>query len=386
MTQIRQISVVMAMLVTISGTPAIAAAPSHTAVRLGEQALAFSSGFIRTDVPVDGVVAKTAYNRQILGQSDTLYLRTKQSDQVEVDSLFTVYRRIRKVFHPAGSRYLGNLYAILGVVRVVKTDGEIATAKIERAYGTIYPGDSLMTFELPGMESTERDQALPDTPGMIVDIQHPYTLVAQMHIVYLDWGREQGARPGDRLQVLRRRSGFPVEPIGEVKVLNVEETTAAAVVIWSATPVAIGDLIVPKERSAPVASQLDNNMVTVGPSRKADTSVAAARAQLRQSLASEIAKGDVSVTEVGDKMTISLNDLVDQLEYEPGEAQIKPTGVRILQQISEYLKQQGDQQILVEGHTDNMAIGPTLTKRYPTNKELSEARAKLIVKYFVETG
>lgn len=382
----KQINVAIVLLITLSSVPAIADAPAHTVVRLGEQALAFSSGFIRTDVPVDGVVVKTVYNRQILGQADTLYLRSKQPDQLEVDTLFTVYRRIRKVFHPAGSRYLGNLYAVLGVVRVVKTDGDIATAKIERAYGSIYPGDSLMSFELPHTDfRSDVEPALPDGPGMIVDVQHPHTLVAQYHIIYLDWGHEDGLRPGDRLQVLRRRSGFPVEPIGEVKVLNVEATTATAVVLRSVTPVAIGDLIVPKDSSTQTAAESSDNAVATPP-QSSTASRTTARAQLRKSLAAEIAKGDVSVTEVGDKMTISLNDLVDQLEYEPGEAHIKPAGIKILHQISEYLKQLGDQQILVEGHTDNMAIGPTLSKRYRSNKELSEARAKLIVRYFQEAG
>ncbi len=105
-----------------------------------------------------------------------------------------------------------------------------------------------------------------------------------------------------------------------------------------------------------------------------------------KSLGAEIARGDVSVTQEGDKIRINLGDLVDQLEYESGHAPIKPSGLKILKQISDILKIMTDQQIQVEGHTDNMPIGPSLVSRFLTNQELSEARANLIVRYFMEEG
>jgi flagellar motor protein MotB len=144
-----------------------------------------------------------------------------------------------------------------------------------------------------------------------------------------------------------------------------------------------GDHVIPKELNRDAAMHSAHSVQV----RQAPVSASTkARDSLTKSLQAEIAKGDVSVEQVGDKVTISLNDLVNQLEYEPGEAQIKPTGITILKQISEYLKQDTDNEILVEGHTDNQPIGPTLVKHYPTNQELSEARASLIVRYFVDAG
>ena len=88
-------------LVLIGASPALSVTPAHKAVQYGEQALAFSSGFIREDIPSDGVVAKTAYNRQVVGHGDTVYLRMKFPEDITVGSLYTVYRRSRKVFHPS---------------------------------------------------------------------------------------------------------------------------------------------------------------------------------------------------------------------------------------------------------------------------------------------
>ena len=371
-------------LVLIGTSPAFPAAPAHKAVQYGEQALAFSSGFIRADVPPDGVVAKTAYNRQVVGHGDTVYLRMKHADDVAPGSLYTVYRRSRKVFHPANGHYLGNLFSIVGVVRVTKIDNEFATAKVDQGYMWIAPGDMVIPFTLPsGEDGTISEPSLTDSPGMVIEIQTPRTLVAQSNIVYLDLGRADGLRLGDRLEVLRSRRGFPTESIGEIKILALEDITATALILHTIMPVTIGDHVMPKELNREAAFRSAHPLQV----RQAPVSASTkARDSLTKSLQAEIAKGDVSVEQIGDKVTISLNDLVNQLEYEPGEAQIKPTGIKILKQISEYLKQDTDNEILVEGHTDNQPIGPTLVKHYPTNQELSEARASLIVRYFMDAG
>lgn len=369
-------------LVLIGASPALSVTPAHKAVQYGEQALAFSSGFIREDIPSDGVVAKTAYNRQVVGHGDTVYLRMKFPEDITVGSLYTVYRRSRKVFHPVNGHYLGNLFSIVGVVRVTKIDHDLATGKVDHGYMWIAPGDMVMPFSLPSVEDAAQ-ASMPDTTGMIIEIQTPRTLVAQSNIVYLDLGRVDGLRIGDLFDVLRSRRGFPTESIGEVKILAVEDMTATALIVRATMPVTIGDQVMPKELTKEAAVHVTRSVQARQAPISASTKT---RESLTKSLQTEIATGDVTVEQVGDKVTISLNDLVNQLEYEPGQAQIKPAGIKVLKQISEYLMHDTDNEILVEGHTDNQPIGPTLVKHYPTNQELSEDRAGLIVRYFVDAG
>ncbi|GIW55148.1 MAG: hypothetical protein KatS3mg082_1552 [Nitrospiraceae bacterium] len=83
---------------------------------------------------------------------------------------------------------------------------------------------------------------------------------------------------------------------------------------------------------------------------------------------------------------INLDELVDQLEYASGEVTVKPSGMKILEQIADYLKTVTDKHIRVEGHTDNVEIGPSLKAKYPTNWELSKARASFVVRYLIEKG
>jgi chemotaxis protein MotB len=50
------------------------------------------------------------------------------------------------------------------------------------------------------------------------------------------------------------------------------------------------------------------------------------------------------------------------------------------------MRQQKDQIVLVEGHTDNMPLGPSLKARFPSNWELSVARAAAVARFLQEEG
>lgn len=350
-----------------------------TNIRFGEGALAFSAGFIRQAVPAIGTVAKTQDSRQVVGKGDLVHLRMKGPEEVSAGDRYTLYRRIHKVFHPITRHYLGDLIYVIGVVRVTEVQGGFVSARVERSYASIAPGDGVMPFSLPSDGEPElSERVLPDTPGTIVDVQVPRTLIAQRHLVYLDWGREDGLRIGDRLEVFRARPGWPVQVIGEVKVLALEDQTATGIIVRSTAPFVVGDRFTAKKPAKGTAYQPVTD--------RTESPVSKAHRELTESLKSEIEKGDISIIKVGETVTINLGDLVDQLEYESGEAQIKSTGFRILKQISDILKTVKGKRIIVEGHTDNMPISPRLMRRFRTNQELSEARANLIVRYFMDEG
>ncbi len=104
---------------------------------------------------------------------------------------------------------------------------------------------------------------------------------------------------------------------------------------------------------------------------------------LTKSLQAEIAKGDITIKQVRDRLTINM---VDRVLFDSGQAKVKPAGLKVLKQVSEILKKVTDKQIRIEGHTDNVAIGAKLKDRIPTNWELSTARATSVVRYLIEEG
>jgi chemotaxis protein MotB len=72
----------------------------------------------------------------------------------------------------------------------------------------------------------------------------------------------------------------------------------------------------------------------------------------------------------------------DSFLFKSGQAQIDPTYDKDLLQISDILKKYPNQ-IQVEGHTDNNRINTGL---YPSNWELSSARASSVVRAFITNG
>lgn len=57
-----------------------------------------------------------------------------------------------------------------------------------------------------------------------------------------------------------------------------------------------------------------------------------------------------------------------------------------MDKVIEILKDIKDKRIQIEGHTDNVRIYSSLKTRFPTNGELSTARATQVARYLQEDG
>jgi chemotaxis protein MotB len=103
--------------------------------------------------------------------------------------------------------------------------------------------------------------------------------------------------------------------------------------------------------------------------------------KLQEQMHDEISKGDVRLTESGGKLRV---DLVDKLLFESGESTISKRGEGVLARVGAVLAQIDDKTIQVSGHTDNLPLGDKLTAQFPTNWELSAARAVTVVRFLVD--
>lgn len=105
--------------------------------------------------------------------------------------------------------------------------------------------------------------------------------------------------------------------------------------------------------------------------------------QLLKEMKAEIDEGQITIKELKGKLTM---DVVDKILFDSGEARIKEDGLKVLQRVVDILQSVKDKNILIEGHTDNVPIVGRLAQRYPTNWELSHARAINVTKYLQEKG
>ena len=93
---------------------------------------------------------------------------------------------------------------------------------------------------------------------------------------------------------------------------------------------------------------------------------------LVRALRPQIEKGTIMVDLNNERLLINL---ASGYLFGSGEDQLKSPGADALRQVGTILKDFPEYKVSVDGHTDNRPIKSELKKKFPTNKELSEARA-----------
>ncbi len=92
----------------------------------------------------------------------------------------------------------------------------------------------------------------------------------------------------------------------------------------------------------------------------------------------EIKRGEVTISELQGKLTVNM---VEKILFASGEAEVKPAGIEVLRRVGGIVKEVQDKEIRIEGHTDNVPISPRLQQKFPSNWELSTARAVNILHF-----
>lgn len=104
---------------------------------------------------------------------------------------------------------------------------------------------------------------------------------------------------------------------------------------------------------------------------------------LQKKLEKEIQDGQVQLKEMKDRLTMTM---VDKILFPSGSVDVSNEGKQVLDKVITILKDITDKRIQVEGHTDNVRIFSSVRTKYPTNWELSTARATQVVRYLQEEG
>jgi chemotaxis protein MotB len=100
--------------------------------------------------------------------------------------------------------------------------------------------------------------------------------------------------------------------------------------------------------------------------------------ELQEKMKAEIAKGEIRLSQAGGRLKV---DMVDKVLFDSGEAQISKRGEEVLARVGAVLARVHDRQIQVAGHTDDSPISVRLVDRFPSNWELSTARASNVVRF-----
>ncbi len=134
-----------------------------------------------------------------------------------------------------------------------------------------------------------------------------------------------------------------------------------------------------KEHVGYLTGRLEEEVAKV--SREKEEEMARVRAthdEMLKAMQKEVEQGQVKITQLADRLSLNI---VDKILFPSGEDHISEQGKEVLKRVGAVLKQAKDKTIRIEGHTDNIPIAKSLKTRFPSNWELSTARATNVVRF-----
>lgn len=132
---------------------------------------------------------------------------------------------------------------------------------------------------------------------------------------------------------------------------------------------------------ADLTAKLANSQSRVQELEKEKESVTQKHKGLEAEMRAELESKDVTISQLQGKLTVNI---LDRILFDSGEAVLKAPGEAVLQKIAGILAQHPALNIHVIGHTDNVPIRASARSRFPSNWELSTARALAAVRFLTE--
>jgi chemotaxis protein MotB len=105
--------------------------------------------------------------------------------------------------------------------------------------------------------------------------------------------------------------------------------------------------------------------------------------KLNAQLESEVKANQVEIQNLQDELKVTV---ANQILFPEGGWEIHRTGEETLDKMVPALKSLQGQRVEVQGYTDDVPIGPELKARFPSNWELSTARATDVVRHLTSKG
>ena len=105
--------------------------------------------------------------------------------------------------------------------------------------------------------------------------------------------------------------------------------------------------------------------------------------QLDAQLKGEVAADQAQITQLQNVVRVTL---ANGILFPEGGWQLNDAGKATLTKLAPVLKTLTGQTLEVKGYTDNVPIGPELRARFPSNVELSKARAQSVTDFLVAQG
>jgi chemotaxis protein MotB len=135
--------------------------------------------------------------------------------------------------------------------------------------------------------------------------------------------------------------------------------------------------------AADLKNKLADSQARIDDLQKEQAIVVHTHQSLEDEMRAALESKDVTISQLQGKLTVSI---LDRILFDSGEAELKPAGAAVLRKVAAVLAQHPNLKIHVIGHTDNVPIKAAARNRFPSNWELSTARATAAVRFLTENA
>lgn len=188
--------------------------------------------------------AERAYERVQFNNGDIVYINKGRSDGIEEGQMFTVLELGTTI--PG----YGPLVHQRGRVRVVALEATTASARVEKACGSVMVGNYLVPFEeKEGRMGKDLGYDVPpyETDGLkgeILYLEDNFAQAGSGSLALLNLGEVDGVQLGQQLVVYRKLyKGTPLYVFGNVVVIDAQKRTCTVKILSCKDALLIGDLV-----------------------------------------------------------------------------------------------------------------------------------------------
>lgn len=229
--------------------------PEDAPVPIMDKYAMLSAGFVSEEDSKDYIQGspndpyKGIHGSNILAYDDEVYVVVTSRETVNIGDRFLIYEPMHVVMHPETRRNFGKLYKVNGILKVTGAkDIGVYIARITISFDSAMKGNMLAPYQEPTLIYPAKQKQEKNLSGQILEVPDRRSVSAQVDIVYLDKGKEDGVETGDRFTVMgipNKETGVS-RPIGEIQVFIVKSRTATAVVRKSIDTMTTGNHVVYK--------------------------------------------------------------------------------------------------------------------------------------------
>ncbi|MBI4510596.1 MAG: LysM peptidoglycan-binding domain-containing protein [Deltaproteobacteria bacterium] len=208
-----------------------------------------------------GSIAGSPEEKIMLAQGDEVYLDYPEGRPPQVGRRYAAYSLTKEVVHPQTKKKVGAFVLLRGEIEV----REVKKGKHARGIIT-YSNEVMQRGDRVGNPKTQFKQVAPvtadvDVEGVIVETLGTDEIAGAGQLVFIDRGTAAGIKVGNRMYVVRRGDAynvnmgpkanagrddrrFPEKAIAELRIVEVDDTSAVGVISFSTHESEIGDHVV----------------------------------------------------------------------------------------------------------------------------------------------